>query len=189
MLSRHNALSRKTLLGQIKMQAEAGAALHRKNQVLRDVLNVLGPDAACTCHAQFCALPIEVDHAIDTIKKELGLETAGPRPVNIFGEEIKVPDKGVNRTVTVEGITLHNVHDRSLCEHRSACTVHAPSDHHMRGMKLHWRGDRGLFERICKHGVGHPDPDQWEYWDESDQEFMGVHGCDGCCMPPKEDDK
>jgi hypothetical protein len=33
-------------------------------------------------------------------------------------------------------------------------------------------------ERICDHGIGHPDPDDIrvrERWDE------GVHGCDGCC--------
>lgn len=33
-------------------------------------------------------------------------------------------------------------------------------------------------ERICKHGIGHPDPDDLKVqssWAE------GVHGCDGCC--------
>lgn len=39
----------------------------------------------------------------------------------------------------------------------------------------HWRGDRHLMERICPHGVGHPDPD--------DINPDGVHGCDGCCRP------
>lgn len=78
---------------------------------------------------------------------------------------------------------LVNVHDREDCT--GACPIHAPSDHHMRDWPLHWREDRGLMERICPHGVGHPDPDHLTHtaevrgeeaaWGES------VHGCDGCC--------
>ena len=51
----------------------------------------------------------------------------------------------------------------------------------MRTWRLHWRGDRGIFERICQHGVGHPDPDQFEFWRVTGQEWQGVHGCDMCC--------
>lgn len=34
----------------------------------------------------------------------------------------------------------------------------------------------GRVEKMCKHGVGHPIGHilMWEDW-------MGVHGCDGCC--------
>lgn len=39
------------------------------------------------------------------------------------------------------------------------CVIHHPSAHGMRDWPLYWRGDRGLMERACKHGVGHPDPD------------------------------
>lgn len=59
------------------------------------------------------------------------------------------------------------------------CTIHSPSEHHMRGWPLLWRGDRRIFERTCPHGVGHPDPD--DIFDE------GVHGCDGCCRPNPDD--
>jgi hypothetical protein len=52
----------------------------------------------------------------------------------------------------------------------------------MRGWTLHWRGDRGIFERICEHGVGHPDPDQFDYWIETRQKHQMVHGCCGCCV-------
>jgi hypothetical protein len=37
------------------------------------------------------------------------------------------------------------------------------------------------FERICPHGIGHPDPDDMAYWKSIGEESMGVHGCDGCC--------
>ena len=29
-------------------------------------------------------------------------------------------------------------------------------------------------ERVCPHGIGHPDPDRPHHGG-------GVHGCDGCC--------
>jgi hypothetical protein len=71
------------------------------------------------------------------------------------------------------------------------CAVHGPSEHHMKTWKLIWRDDRGIFERICPHGVGHPDPDTMAYLRKlhaNDEVLMddGVHGCDGCCKPPLE---
>jgi hypothetical protein len=37
-------------------------------------------------------------------------------------------------------------------------------------------------ERICSHGVGHPDPDDIAFKFENGlDDAMGVHGCDGCC--------
>ena len=71
---------------------------------------------------------------------------------------------------------LYNVHDLALCTGQH-CTVHNRSDHTMRSFPQHWRGDRGIMERICPHGVGHPDPDS--PWD--DDSYQWVHGCDGCC--------
>ena len=60
------------------------------------------------------------------------------------------------------------------------CPIHHPSEHHMKGWPQHWRDDRKLMERICAHGVGHPDPDG--VYKLSDN----LHGCDGCCTPPGE---
>lgn len=65
-------------------------------------------------------------------------------------------------------------HPPSRCEGRHCC-IHNPSDHHMRNWPLHWRSDIRLMERICPHGVGHPDPD--------DLQNNHIHGCDGCCKP------
>lgn len=57
------------------------------------------------------------------------------------------------------------------------CTMHNRSNHSMRSFPQHWRSDRGIMERTCPHGVGHPDPDdpKTKNWVEF------VHGCDGCC--------
>lgn len=77
-------------------------------------------------------------------------------------------------------IVLHNVHSARTCRHRH-CVIHNPLAHHMEDWPLIWRNDRGIFERICEHGVGHPDPSQFEYWQDTEQWFMGTHGCCGCC--------
>jgi hypothetical protein len=71
---------------------------------------------------------------------------------------------------------LVNVHgpDRCVGEH---CTVHNRSDHPLRAWPQHWRTDRSIMERLCPHGVGHPDPDN--PWPNNDSRWL--HGCDGCC--------
>lgn len=73
---------------------------------------------------------------------------------------------------------MAGVHVRADCSGR--CVLHAPTDHHMRDWKLHWRQDRHIFERICDHGVGHPDPDD-SFVGLPNPESQGIHGCDGCC--------
>lgn len=78
------------------------------------------------------------------------------------------------------GRELHNVHDESFCAGR-VCIVHNSTEHHMVEWQLHWRDDRGIFERICEHGIGHPDPDQFPYWRGTHQMYQAVHGCDFCC--------
>lgn len=47
----------------------------------------------------------------------------------------------------------------------------------MREFPQSWRADRQIMERICIHGVGHPDPDDYKMQDPHER----IHGCDGCC--------
>lgn len=61
---------------------------------------------------------------------------------------------------------------------KSICCIHNPSDHHMIEWPQNWRGDKGMMERICTHGIGHPDPDDLAV---RTTEWAGIHGCDGCC--------
>lgn len=67
------------------------------------------------------------------------------------------------------------------------CTLHNRTDHVMRSFMQHWRDDRGIMERICSHGVGHPDPDQRDYlvarYGEKTASAEFVHGCcwERCC--------
>lgn len=76
------------------------------------------------------------------------------------------------------------VHNRKLCAGQF-CTIHNPSDHHMKDWPMTWRGDRGIMERSCTHGIGHPDPDDAAYRRRRDgaNADQGIHGCDGCCRP------
>lgn len=95
------------------------------------------------------------------------------------GDAVTVLD---DEALLSSGLLLLNVHPAARCAGR-ACVIHNPTSHHMRDWALHWRDDRGIFERLCPHGVGHPDPDQSEYWHQTGQSAAGVHGCDGCCVP------
>ena len=78
------------------------------------------------------------------------------------------------------GQKITNVHSKDECG-GLYCVIHNPSDHHMRDWPTHWRWDLGTMERICPHGVGHPDPDDLAYQTSIGREGTDIHGCDGCC--------
>lgn len=78
------------------------------------------------------------------------------------------------------------VHDADLCE-GGPCCIHNPTDHHMVDWPQFWRDDKGLMERICEHGIGHPDPDDRLIRGPEPSKWAGVHGCDGCCSTSQED--
>lgn len=77
------------------------------------------------------------------------------------------------------------VHRKDGCS--GSCPIHNPSGHHMVDWKLNWREDRGIFERICQHGIGHPDPDTIKYIAKTRGNSLArtenIHGCCGCCAP------
>jgi hypothetical protein len=75
---------------------------------------------------------------------------------------------------------IHNVHAKGECE-GEWCVIHKPSHHPMRSWPMYWREDRMLMERICQHGVGHPDPDDVAYHIRHGVPEAAVHSCDLCC--------
>lgn len=85
------------------------------------------------------------------------------------------------------------IHSPKECEGRS-CPFHNPSKHKMKDWPMNVRLDnRSLIERICSHGVGHPDPDSVAYFKSIGIVYMDLHACCGCCanfrtegMPDKE---
>lgn len=82
--------------------------------------------------------------------------------------------------IQVGPAVLTGVHDPAKCAGRP-CVIHAPSDHHMRTWPLNWRADKGVMERTCPHGTGHPDPDDLAWNVSEGRDWVGVHGCCGCC--------
>lgn len=77
---------------------------------------------------------------------------------------------------TVRGaLTTHHIRE---CLGR-ACCIHNPSDHPLKDRPLNWRGH--VMERLCEHGIGHPDPDDSAYRRSVGMVTHEVHGCDGCC--------
>lgn len=77
---------------------------------------------------------------------------------------------------------FYATHDPKQC-FPNPCCVHRPSEHHMKDWPQNYRDDTGVTERVCGHGVGHPDPDQ--PWPTDDVRWM--HGCCGCCAVPSKE--
>lgn len=82
------------------------------------------------------------------------------------------------------GVRIHNEEDCAALWSDQHCPFDKPSDHKMVSWPLLIRVDRGgLCERLCEHGVGHPDPDSEAFlYEISPSGAWGVHGCDGCCV-------
>lgn len=72
------------------------------------------------------------------------------------------------------------VHDEHACQGEN-CVIHNPSKTHMITWPTHWRADRHLMERLCPHGIGHPDPDHLAHVPVEYRDTESIHGCDGCC--------
>lgn len=87
--------------------------------------------------------------------------------------EIDVTKRFDSRT-EVHGLIKTHTADECV----APCPIHAPSDHHMASWPMIWRDDRKIIERLCAHGIGHPDPDDRRIAQGHDP---GIHGCDGCC--------
>lgn len=75
---------------------------------------------------------------------------------------------------------LTKTHSDKKCK-GEPCVIHNPTEHHMRSWPLNWRSDRKLMERVCSHGIGHPDPDDLTWHLKEGRNWQSVHGCDGCC--------
>lgn len=83
------------------------------------------------------------------------------------------------------GQTVLQTHGPAACVNDPACCIHNPSDHPLKDATQNWRADRGLMERVCRHGIGHPDVDDIAHkrrtLGDDYADGQAVHGCDGCC--------
>lgn len=98
-----------------------------------------------------------------------------------MGHNSKVPPE-LEENMLEGGWERLLTHSVSACQtqgqrrRQPVCPIHNRSNHSMRSFPQSWRPDMQLMERICPHGVGHPDPD-----DLKTRNGEMVHGCDGCC--------
>lgn len=75
------------------------------------------------------------------------------------------------------------VHKANVCEGQT-CAIHNPSEHPLKDAAMVLRDDPFKYampERICEHGIGHPDRDSVAWYSQQGVHGMGVHGCDNCC--------
>lgn len=92
-----------------------------------------------------------------------------------------------NSFITGTGQTIVNVHAESEDCRTYGCVIHNPTDGPMSSFPTHYRSDRGFMERICPHGVGHIDFDDYAFklrtMGYEKAKYFSYHGCDGCCSP------
>jgi hypothetical protein len=82
-------------------------------------------------------------------------------------------------------LNLKNTHPETEECRTYGCCIHNVTNHHMKSWMQNWRNDRKMMERICPHGIGHPDPDHMSWFERTHGKeaasYEGIHGCDGCC--------
>ena len=63
------------------------------------------------------------------------------------------------------------------------CVIHCPTQSPANDgdWPYNWR-ENGVMERICPHGVGHPDRDSVNFHKRGGHDWVAIHGCDGCCV-------
>jgi hypothetical protein len=80
------------------------------------------------------------------------------------------------------GYILKNLHAERLCSARGGlCIIHRLTTGHTSTWPLTYRIDRGIFERHCRHGIGHPAVEQLDFWRLTGNDNQAVHGCCGVC--------
>lgn len=84
-----------------------------------------------------------------------------------------------------DDLTIVNVHDPAACAEQF-CAIHRPSNHPL--CKSPRTFTTGLVQRVCRHGVKHPDPDSIAWLKRSDgwatAELRAKHNCckSRCCV-------
>lgn len=82
-----------------------------------------------------------------------------------------------------DGVKLTGLHVETDDCAAHGCVVHNPTracTANRDNWPYNWRQDRGLMERVCPHGIGHPDPDTAAFNTRQGREEQNIHGCCGC---------
>lgn len=113
-------------------------------------------------------IQLQSDYQEDMLAEELEMERVG-----------RTHDEWTDSTGRVFYVHKQN----ALCT-QDGCAIHSPTNHRMRHFDTYMRADKSwLIERICPHGIGHPDPDSARFIAKQEGNgSINVHGCDGCCQ-------
>lgn len=96
-------------------------------------------------------------------------------------------DDGTVGFVAVDGnYELTSIHQLNEDCFKHGCVVHNPSDtmQNREQFPFNWREDRGIMERICPCGIGHPDSDSARYAERMGHPELNSHGCCGIHCEP-----
>lgn len=104
-----------------------------------------------------------------------------PTPVFARHDAIFLPDG-----------TLLQTHPKWMCG-TGFCCIHNPSDHPLRDAPMFWIDQFKSMDRLCSHGVRHPDPDDFAFKVRVGVPHLllsviGAHECDHCCHWPTKDE-
>jgi hypothetical protein len=77
-------------------------------------------------------------------------------------------------------MVFKRAHSKGSCR-GPYCTIHNRSDHHMRSFPQIWNPMIFCMQRVCTHGIGHPDPD--EINNDVVVKIDHETNCCGCCVP------
>jgi hypothetical protein len=72
-------------------------------------------------------------------------------PINHYDDVRNTYNTGTGQVMS----GIHRI-DKDCILH--GCSVHNPTNHSMVEWPTSFREDTGMMERVCEHGVGHPDP-------------------------------
>lgn len=105
--------------------------------------------------------------------------------LNQISESNSIHCRVGTRVIMPNGQVLVDIHSINLCA-SYACSIHHPSQHLMVGMLQVYDFDKKLMQRVCNHGVKHPDPDDRALHLRSKDGFDLSHTCCSkhCCQPP-----
>lgn len=80
---------------------------------------------------------------------------------------------------------ITRLHPETADCYEHGCVIHSPTPYSSANplgeAAMNWRDDKGQMERLCRHGIGHPDYDQANYNTRTGHPYSNIHGCDGCC--------
>lgn len=119
----------------------------------------------------------EIETALADVKLKTAM--AEQKAVNALIDHYKPLESWVSGTGQKMKVHAKN----SDCD--AGCVIHNPTLEPHKDWPTHWRVGEYLMERVCPHGVGHPDLDHLEFVrkikGEEYAHSQSIHGCDGCC--------